>query len=127
MRFRFTTVVLVLLLGAGCAQTFDATTLGVPATMASPTGQVPPGDQFKVNQTAIYMFIGLVPVSRPQLDKALARQLVGGKGVANLRITVKSRWLDLLVTGLTLGVVVPRTVTFEGVITGGEQPAGSNP
>ena len=127
MRFRFTAVVLALLLGAGCAQTFDATTLGVPATMASPTGQVPSGDQFKVNRTAIYMFVGLVPVSRPQLDKALARQLVGGKSVANLKITVKSRWLDLLVTGITLGVVVPRTVTFEGVITGGEQPAGSTP
>jgi hypothetical protein len=127
VRFRFAAAVLVLLLGAGCAQTFDATTLGVPATMASPTGQVPPGDQFKVNQTAIYMFVGLLPVSRPQLDKALARQLVGGRGVANLKITVKSRWLDRLVTGLTLGVVVPRTVTFEGVVTGGEQPASSTP
>ena len=127
MRFRFTPLVLVVLLGAGCAQQFDATTLGVPATMASPVGQVPEGDHFKVNQTAIYMILGLVPLSRPQLDKALARQLVGGKGVANLKITVKSRWFDLLVTGVTLGILVPRTVTYEGVITGGEQPAASNP
>lgn len=127
MRFRFAPLVLVVLLGAGCAQQFDATTLGVPATMASPVGQVPEGDHFKVNQTAIYMILGLLPLSRPQLDKALARQLVGGKGVANLKITVKSRWFDLLITGVTLGILVPRTVTYEGVITGGEQPAASNP
>jgi hypothetical protein len=127
VRFRFAPLVLVALLGAGCAQQFDATTLGVPATMASPVGQVSEGDHFKVNQTAIYMILGLVPLSRPQLDKALARQLVGGKGVANLKITVKSRWFDLLITGVTLGILVPRTVTYEGVITGGEQPAASNP
>jgi hypothetical protein len=127
VRFRFAPLVLVVLLGAGCAQQFDATTLGVPATMASPVGQVPEGDHFKVNQTAIYMILGLLPLSRPQLDKALARQLVGGKGVANLKITVKSRWFDLLITGVTLGILVPRTVTYEGVITGGEQPAASNP
>jgi hypothetical protein len=127
VRFRFVPLALVVLLTAGCAQTFDATTLGVPATMASPTGQVPEGDHFKVNQTAIYMFLGLLPASRPRLDKALARQLVGGNGVANLKITVTSRWLDLLVTGITLGIVVPRTVTYEGVITGGEQPAPSKP
>ncbi|MBS1241332.1 MAG: hypothetical protein H6R40_759 [Gemmatimonadetes bacterium] len=127
MRFRFAPVLLVILLGAGCAQQFDATSLGVPATMASPTGQPPQGDRFKVSQTAIYMILGLVPLSRPELDKALARQLVGGKSVADLKIKVTSRWLDLLVTGITLGVVVPRTVTYEGVITGGEQPAASNP
>jgi hypothetical protein len=30
---------------------------------------------------------------------------------------VSSRFTDLLITGLTLGLIVPRSVTFEGVVT----------
>jgi hypothetical protein len=37
--------------------------------------------------------------------------------VADLRIRVRSRFSDVLITGLTLGLVVPRSVTFEGVVT----------
>jgi hypothetical protein len=47
----------------------------------------------------------------------LAAQLGGGSGVADLRIRVRSRWSDILITGLTLGLIVPRSVTFEGVVT----------
>jgi len=36
--------------------------------------------------------------------------------VANLEIDVRSRFVDLLVTGLTLGLIVPRSVTFKGVV-----------
>ena len=49
----------------------------------------------------------------------LATQLVGGKSVTNVKISIFSKWSDILITALTLGVVVPRTVTFEGVVTGG--------
>jgi hypothetical protein len=37
--------------------------------------------------------------------------------VADLRIQVRSRFTDVLITGLTLGLIVPRSVTFEGVVT----------
>jgi len=123
---RFAWLALLLLTMSSCVQRFDATSLGVPATMASPVGQPVQGEQFKVNNTALYMFLGLLPLSQPDLEKALGRQLVGGKGVADLKITVKSRLLDILVTGVTLGLIVPRTVTFEGTIIGGEA-APSNP
>jgi hypothetical protein len=43
---------------------------------------------------------------------------VGGRSVSNVRIKVRSRWSDVLITGLTLGLFVPRTVTIEGVVTG---------
>ena len=36
---------------------------------------------------------------------------------ADVRIRVRSRWSDLLLSALTLGLVVPRTVTYEGVVT----------
>jgi hypothetical protein len=108
---------LLLLLLAGCAQTFDAATLGVPATMASPAGQPAQGDRFAINSKAVYGFWGVLRFKQPSLQKVLASQLGGGTGVADLRIKVRSRWSDLLVSALTLGLVVPRSVTFEGVVT----------
>ena len=108
---------LLVLLLAGCAQSFDATTLGVPVTMASPSGQAPQGDRFRVGGKAVFGFWGLLRFREPSLRKALAAQLGGGAGVADLRIRVRSRWSDVLITGLTLGLVVPRSVTFEGVVT----------
>ncbi len=110
-------VLLATLLLAGCAHTFDATTLGVPVTVASPAGQPAQGDRFRVGGKAVFGFWGLIRYREPSLRKALAAQLAGGSGVADLRIRVRSRWSDVLITGLTLGLVVPRTVTFEGVVT----------
>jgi hypothetical protein len=108
---------LALSLLGGCAHTFDATTLGVPATMASPAGQGPQGDRFSVGSKSVFTFWGLLRLKEPSLRKALAAQLAGGSGVADLKIKVRSRWSDVLITGLTLGLIVPRTVTFEGVVT----------
>lgn len=107
---------LILTLG-GCAQTFDATTLGVPATLASPAGQPPAGDRFRISGKAVYMAWGLFRLKEPSLRKALAAQLVGGSGVADVKIKVRSRWSDLLLTVLTAGLLVTRSVTFEGVVT----------
>ena len=101
----------------GCAQTFDATTLGVPATLASPAGQPPAGDRFRVSSKAVFGLWGLVRFKEPSLRKALASQLGGGAGIADVKIRVRSRWSDLLFTVLTAGIIVPRSVTFEGVVT----------
>jgi hypothetical protein len=100
----------------GCAMTFDATHLGVPATLASDASAPVEGTTFNVTSRAVYGLWGLVRFSQPSLRKTLAAQLVGGKEVANVRIRVRSKFSDLLITGLTLGLVVPRAVTIEGVI-----------
>ncbi len=110
-------VLLALSLLAGCAHTFDATTLGVPVTVASPAGQPAQGDRFRVSGKSVFGFWGLIRYKEPSLRKALAAQLAGGKGIADLRIRVRSRWSDVLITGLTLGLIVPRSVTYEGVVT----------
>ena len=108
---------LLVLLLAGCAQSFDASTLGVPATMASSASQPAQGDHFRVSSRSVFGLWGLVKLRDPSLRKALAAQLGGGSGVADLRIKVRSRFSDLLFTALTLGLIVPRSVTFEGVVT----------
>jgi hypothetical protein len=118
VRVRHAVLALGLMLAlAGCAQTFDATTLGVPATLAAPAGQPAAGDRFRVSSKAVFGFWGLARLKEPSLRKALAAQLGGGAGIADVKIRVRSRWSDLLVTALTAGLIVPRSVTFEGVVT----------
>ena len=108
----------LLVLGAlgGCVQTFDSTNLGVPVTMAGAAGQAPQGTPFRVTSHAVFGLWGLAKIKEPSLRKALAAQLAGGAGVGNLRIRVRSRFPDVLVTVLTAGLVIPRAVTFEGVV-----------
>jgi hypothetical protein len=43
--------------------------------------------------------------------------LGGGSGIADVKIRSRSRFTDILFTVLTAGLLVPRTVTFEGVVT----------
>jgi len=101
---------------SGCAVRFDASELGVPVTMASPAGQPATGQAFRVTSRATFAFFGLVSLSQPSLERALATQLLDGQSVADLKIKVRSRWGDILISALTLGLIVPRAVTYEGVI-----------
>lgn len=103
---------------SGCALTLDATHLGVPVSLASSAQGPDSGTPFNITKHSIYLLVGLVPVSRPNLEDVLAGQVGTGARITNLRVKVRSRWSDLLVTGLTLGFVVPRSVTFEGVVAG---------
>jgi hypothetical protein len=111
-----TTLLLIVSL-AGCAHTFDATRLGVPVTLASAVGEQVEGARFRVTSRALFAFWGLVKIKDPSLRKALAAQLAGGSGIANVRIKVSSGWSDVLITALTAGLIVPRAVTYEGVVT----------
>ena len=101
----------------GCAQTFDASTLGVTATLASPAEKPAEGSRFRVTSHAVFALWGLAKLKDPSLRKALAAQLAGGSGIADLKIKVRSRFTDVLITALTGGLIVPRSVTFEGVVT----------
>jgi hypothetical protein len=99
--------------------TFNARSLGVPAAMSQPAGQPIVGDTFQVTLKSVHLFWGLYPARVPRLQSALAGQLAGGRGVANLEIRVRRRLADVLVSGLTLGVINPSSVTFGGIVTRG--------
>ena len=103
---------------AGCALNFDAGTLGANVTVASPPGNVSCTAEFRRSQKAVYLLWGLVTASNPSLERTLAGQVTGTQSVANLRIRVRARFTDLLITGLTVGLVAPRSVTFEGCVVG---------
>ena len=107
---------------SGCALTFDATDLGVPTSMAE-SGQTPPqGEAFHITKKPVFLLWGLIGASRPNAENILAGQVGTGARVANLKIKLRMRLTDLIVTGLTLGLINPRTVTFEGVVV--PSPAG---
>jgi hypothetical protein len=111
-------VLLLALAPAGCALTLDATHLGVPVSLASSAQGPDSGTAFSVTKHSVYLLVGLVQVTQPNLEDLLAGQVGTGARIVNLRVKVRSRWSDLLVTGLTFGLVVRRSVTFEGVVAG---------
>ncbi len=117
MRPRCLALVLLAWPLGGCTMTFDATSLGVPVNMASSSTAPAQGEKFSVSTTATWMFWGTVPINTPSLKKVLARQLGGGQGVADVKIKVTSGVGGVLFSILTLGVIIPRTVHFEGIIT----------
>jgi hypothetical protein len=106
----------------GCAMTFDASKVGVPVTMASPADAPAQGERFKVQSTAVYGLWGIATMRRPSVERTLRSQLLGAKEIRDVRIKVKSRVGDVLVSVLTLGLIVPRSVEMEGVVVGGPSP-----
>lgn len=112
------TVSMVGLLSA-CSVTFDAATLGVKASVSEPAGPAPEGTRFEVNKKAVFLLFGILRVSNPSLENVLAGQLVDGREVQQLSVKVRSKFADLLVTVLTLGVIVPRSVTYKGLVVPG--------
>ncbi len=104
---------------SGCALTFDATDLGVPTSLAESARTPAQGTAFRVTKHPVFLLWGLAGASRPNAEDVVAGQVGTGARVANLRITVRSRWSDLLVTALTAGLISPRSVTFEGIVVPG--------
>ena len=102
---------------SACSQTYDARGVGVPVSMAVPASQPAQGERFLVSSHAVFGLWGTISIKQPSLRKALAAQLAGGTAITDLRIKVKSGFMDVLLTGITLGLIVPRSVTFEGVVT----------
>ena len=116
--FAWASVLVLALASSGCALTLDASHLGVPVSLAGAAERPDSGTPFRVTQHAVYMILGLVQVKQPNLEDVLGSQVGAGARITNLRIKVRSGLGDLLVTGLTLGLVVPRSVTFEGTVAG---------
>jgi protein-S-isoprenylcysteine O-methyltransferase Ste14 len=125
-RIRSIATALLGLAAGGCAMSFDSSHLGVPVTMASAATSQATGTPFRVNRHPVFMGWGLITLGAPNLEDVLAGQVANGAAVTNLKIRVRARWTDLLVTGLTLGLFSSRTVTFEGTVQG-PAPVTSNP
>lgn len=107
---------LALTSAGGCALTIDSTELGVQTSLAEAAQTPPAGTPFRITKHPVYLLWGAGVIAPPNAEDVLAGQVATGARIANLRIKVRSRWSDLLVTVLSAGVIVPRSVTFEGVV-----------
>ena len=112
----------LLLAVSGCALNFDSTQLGVPVSLAEAAQAPPQGTTFRVTKHPVFLLWGAVTASPPNVEDVLAGQVGAGARIANLRIRIRSRWSDLLVTVLSAGLISPRSVTLEGVVVAGETP-----
>jgi hypothetical protein len=101
---------------SGCAMSFDSTHFGVPVTMAAAASSTTTGTPFHVNRHPVFIGWGAITAAMPNLEDVLAGQVGNGAGITNLKIRVRARWSDLLITALTFGSFSPRTVTFEGTV-----------
>ena len=120
VRFRYWLLIsLAVVWLSGCAIVFDARTLGTNVRVAQAPDQQGCPTSFRRSQKAVYVLWGLIPASQPSLEQVLASQVTGSQEITQLRIRVNSGFTDLLITGLTAGLVVPRSVTFEGCVVPG--------
>ncbi len=71
---------------------------------------------FYVQRRALWLFWGIVPLSRPEVDEVVGGQISGSERVQNLKITTKYTLLDFLISGLTSGIVTSRKVVIEGEV-----------
>jgi hypothetical protein len=99
-----------------CVETFDARTLGTRTSLSARAVEQPQGEAFKITRTTIFLFWGIGAASPPSLDRLLASQITGDAEISNLRVTSRARFSDVLVSVFTAFLVVPRGITYEGVI-----------
>ena len=110
-------VALVVALSA-CALTLDSTELGVPTSLAEAATAPPQGTAFRVTRHPVYFLWGAVGAGAPNLEDLLAGQVGAGTRITNVRVHLRSRFTDVLVTLLTVGLIAPRSLTIEGVVVG---------
>ena len=96
---------------------------GIPVSLIALADGEPVGtislidtETYTVTGKAVYALWGIPSITGPERHQTLAGQRVGGKALVDVKIKVRSRWSDVLVTVVTLGIIVPRTVTAEGIV-----------
>ncbi len=121
-RFAWAALLALSAAASACALTFDSTRLGVPVVLADTARAPAGGTPFRVTKHPVFFGWGFATIAEPNLEDVLAGQVGTGAKITNLRIRVRARWTDLLVTGLTLGLFSPRSVTFDGVVVPPHSP-----
>src|SRR2546430_17277059 len=89
---------------SGCALTLDATHLGVPASLASSAQGPDSGTAFSVTKHSVYLLVGLLPVTQPNLEDGLACQVGAAARPPNLRSKPPTPSTALVGTPVTPGL-----------------------
>ena len=98
----------------GCATLPMESRLDKPVSMTKMT--TAPGKHFAVEKRAFWVIGGLAPLSIPEVDEVIGREVSGHAGVQNLKITTEFTAIDILINALTGGIIYARTITIEGEV-----------
>lgn len=79
-------------------------------------------DHFSETQGTTYLFWGIVSPAPVDPEQVLAPYLRGGSRISNLTISSHHSFTDALVMFLTLGIVDPLTIRYEGDVVGASAP-----
>ena len=71
---------------------------------------------FVIQKQAYWIFWGLIPVTRPDVDGVIKDQADDHTGVQNLKVTTKHSLTNYVLTLLTLSFVHSKTFIFEGEV-----------
>lgn len=73
---------------------------------------------FRVEMKAQHLVYGLINLSNPDVEAAIAREVksAGGKAAINIRLTHQIAFIDGLIGGVTFGIYTPTTVIVEGEV-----------
>lgn len=108
------TTLAVIIAVAGCATLPMESNLKKPVSMTTIENNPTRTKEFFAEGRAIWLFWGLIDLSLPAFDEVIGPEIADHAGVQNLKITTQSTFIDVVVTGLTDGIVTMRTVTIEG-------------
>jgi len=71
---------------------------------------------FIIHQHGYWAFWGLIPIKRPNVDKALKKMIDDHRGVQNLKITAKHSFVNYLLTVMTASFIYSKTFIIEGEV-----------
>lgn len=69
---------------------------------------------FKADGSHLFWFWGLVGNDNKAINDAVVKEAANARGIVNLKVTKHYSFLDMLVGGITFGIVGPRSFTIEG-------------
>lgn len=104
---------------SGCySMEIDVTAMHPSVAMTGVQAQAQSLGQFEIRTTGSWLLWGLVPLSDPNVQDALDREIsrANGTGVTSVEITTQQTFMDGLLSALTLGLYGQRSTMVRGTV-----------
>jgi hypothetical protein len=103
----------LILANAGCAVLRAEADSSKPVLLNNPD-RVPTRSHFRADGVNVFFLWGLAGNDNRAINDALLKEAGDARGLVNVRVATYSSVLDLIVTSLTAGIIVPKSFTIEG-------------
>jgi hypothetical protein len=103
----------MMLTSAGCAVLRVEADTAKPVLLNNPE-RIPTRSHFHNDGVNVFFLWGLAGNDNRAINDTILRELGDARGIVNLRVVKYSSFLDMLVAGLTAGIIMPKSFTVEG-------------